>query len=167
MASKPKPIIISYHPKSENFRECLVHIIKWYSPDGAELSVESKSKGKTYCKDELHLVSKTSIGIAPRYYKDGKAVNYINLQGKINHHNIERILQMQELLGDADVVEVIKKKFKPHKKMIQPQGGTLYCTLFVNLYKFIILSKPEEKTAIGTETQPQSTKISPGSQQIS
>ena len=120
MATKPKLVMIYYHPKSENFRECLIHITKWNSPDGAYLSIESKRKGKIYHKDNLNLVSKTSIGIAPRYYKDGKTINYVNSKGQINHRNLEKILQAQELLKGVEIIEVLKKEFKYHKKAIYP-----------------------------------------------
>ncbi|MGB9707992.1 MAG: hypothetical protein ACPLXC_01530 [Candidatus Pacearchaeota archaeon] len=144
MAAASKPTIVSYNSKSETFRECLLHIIKWYSPEGAELRVKSKRKGKIYTKDDLKLISSISIGIAPRYCRDGKSITYVNTKGQINHRNLEKILRGQELLKEAEIIEVVKKEFKHYQKSISPESGTLYCALFVNIYRLTPQPKSED-----------------------
>lgn len=142
--SSTKPIFISYNPKSEKFRECLLYIAGWYSSEGAELRVKPKKKGKIYSKDELELISKTMIGIASKYYKNDKAINYVNSKGQISHRNLEKILQMQESLKGAEAVEILEKEFKHQIRTLLPENGTLYCTLFINIYRLV----PQQKSSV-------------------
>lgn len=146
LPKRQKHIIVAFYkrPKKDgHYTECLAWIKGWDSPEGAKFYVKQRKKGRTYMPSELEDIGKNvGIGIS-RQYKDERGISFINVKGEISHKNIERIFQSQGLLKKADVIQVNERDFMTEHKY--SSSGTLYCHIYLDLYKLKPKPEPEKE----------------------
>lgn len=161
---KPEPVFVSYHKRSKKFKECLIIIKDWRASDGAKLYVKYRENGKSYSLEELSkLEENISVSIPPYYYtKEGKLVRCVkdrNIKGEIKgkgeifYNYLKKIILKQEMLRNADVIEIVENKFTRKLKQIMEGAGTLYCCLCVNTYDLKKEQQPAKSQSAKQLTQ--------------